>query len=164
MSERTYPYDFESSIGYWITMSSHSYQQTLNDELAPFGITFRQFQVLAWLAYDGELSQSELARRMMIEPPTLVGILDRMQREGWLERTHCSADRRRKRLALKAAAEPVWLKVVSCLTRVREQATHGMSEEEVSTLKRLLGKVQDNLAERSPTTSEMKHDAGAAMS
>ena len=161
MTTRTYQYDFESSIGYWITMTSHCYQQTLNDELAPFGITFRQFQVLAWLAYDGELSQTELARRMMIEPPTLVGILDRMQREGWIERTLCPDDRRRKRLALRAAAEPVWLKVVSCLNRVRQRATSGMSDKEVAMLKKLLGKVQDNLSEHLPPNAETQH-AGAA--
>ena len=38
-------YDFEASVGYWITLTSHFYQQQLNEELAPYGITFRQFQV-----------------------------------------------------------------------------------------------------------------------
>lgn len=164
MTKRTCHYDFESSIGYWITMTSQCYQQTLNDELAPFGITFRQFQVLAWLAYDGELSQTELARRMMIEPPTLVGILDRMQREGWIERKYCAADRRRKRLALRSAAEPICVKVVSCLNRVRQQATNGMSDKEVATLKKLLCKVQNNLNECLPTTSTTGQNSGAAIS
>lgn len=156
MAQPPYRYDFESSIGYWITMTSHGYQQTINDELAPLGITFRQFQVLGWLAYDGELSQTELARRMMIEPPTLVGILDRMQREGWIERESCSDDRRRRRLTLKAAAEPVWMKVVRCLTRVRQRATRGMSEKEIATLKKLLGKVQQNLADDCQPNSQTK--------
>ena len=147
MEKQDFAYDFESSIGYWITMTSHCYQRTLNDELAPYGITFRQFQVLAWLAYDGELSQTELARRMMVEPPTLVGILDRMQREGWIERRNCALDRRRKRLALRPDAAPVWSKVVRCLTQVRAQATSGMSTREVATLKKLLAKVRGNLGE-----------------
>ena len=33
---------------------------------------------------EGELSQTELAAKMMVEPPTLVGILDRMERDGWI--------------------------------------------------------------------------------
>lgn len=147
MDEQEFPYDFESSIGFWITATSHCYQRTLNDELAPYGITFRQFQVLAWLAYDGELSQTELARRMTVEPPTLVGILDRMQREGWIERCSCAVDRRRKRVALRSAAAPVWSKVVRCLTQVRQRATEGMSPQEVATLKKLLAKVRNNLGE-----------------
>ncbi|MEZ6073592.1 MAG: hypothetical protein R3C10_25775 [Pirellulales bacterium] len=45
------------------------------EELTPHGITFRQMQVMAWLMLEGELSQNELASRMIIEPPTLVGVL-----------------------------------------------------------------------------------------
>lgn len=145
-----FQYDFESSIGYWITMTSHCYQQRLNDALAPYGITFRQFQVLAWLAHDAELSQGELARRMMVEPPTLVGILDRMQREGWIERRSCPTDRRRRRLVLRPAAKPIWSQVVRCLRQVRSQATEGLSPAEVATLQQLLTKVQVNLCECAP--------------
>lgn len=161
MDKQDFQYDFESSVGYWITITSHYYQRTLNDELAPYGITFRQFQVLAWLAYDGDLSQTELARRMMVEPPTLVGILDRMQREGWIDRRSCALDRRRKQVALRPAAAPVWSKVVRCLAQIRHQATKGMSPQEVATLKNLLAKVYSNLGEAS-WDSNSKQIAGVA--
>jgi MarR family transcriptional regulator for hemolysin len=72
-------YDFESSIGYWIFMTSQAMERALNEELAPLGITHRQFQVLAWLACVGVLSQAELAERMKVEAPTLAGILERME-------------------------------------------------------------------------------------
>jgi len=39
-------YDFDNSIGYWICMTSHCFEQALNEELTPRGITYRQFQVL----------------------------------------------------------------------------------------------------------------------
>ena len=79
-------HDFESYVGYWICMASRAFERAMNEELAPSGITYRQCQVLAWLAIDGNLSQTDLAERMRIEPPTLVGILDRMEREGWVRR------------------------------------------------------------------------------
>lgn len=138
-------YDFEASIGYWITMTSHFYEQRLNEELAPYGITFRQFQVLAWLFYTGDLSQAELSQRLMIEPPTLSGILDRMQREGWIQRRPSDTDRRRKVVRLQPSARAVWEKVVVCLTGMRDRATENMSGRDVETLKRLLSKVQENL-------------------
>ena len=138
-------YDFESSTGYWICSTSHLYQRRLDKELAPLGITFRQFQVLAWLVYVGPLSQGELAERMMIEPPTLVRILDRMQTQGWIVRTASTIDRRRKRLQVGPNAKPVWNQVVDCLNRVRGEATAGMSTEEVCTLQKLLHRVQNNL-------------------
>jgi MarR family transcriptional regulator for hemolysin len=138
-------YDFEESVGYWITMTSHLYQDALNEELIPYGITFRQFQVIAWLVYAGPLSQVELAERMMIEPPTLVRILDRMERDQWIRRDNDPADRRRKVLQVQPKAKPIWSKMVSCLKRLRKKSTRGMTPEQVETLKSLLRQVQENL-------------------
>lgn len=140
-------YDFENSVGVWLHDAWHHYQRALNDELEPQGITLRQAQVLGWLALAGPLSQSELAERMRIEPPTLVGILDRMERDGWLRRRPCPQDRRRKLISPQAAARPVWRKIVACARRVRSRATRGMTKSETATLFRLLGKVKTNLAD-----------------
>lgn len=142
-------YEFEESIGYWICMTAHILQRELNDELAPQGITFRQFQVLGWLALCGGMSQTELAEKMNIEPPTLVGILDRMEREGWISRENCPDDRRRKIVQPQPKAEPVWSKMVASARRVRARATNGMDEHQIQTLMQLLGQVQENLSAES---------------
>ena len=89
-------YDFEESLGYWLTMTHHAYMRAFNEELAPQGITYRQAQVLAWLALEGPLAQSDLASRMLIEPPSLVGTLDRMEASGLLQRRPCPCDGRKK--------------------------------------------------------------------
>jgi MarR family transcriptional regulator for hemolysin len=138
-------YDFEESIGYWLTIATQGLHRQFNDELAPHGVTFRQSQVLGWLALEGELSQAELASRMMIEPPTLAGILDRMERTAWITRESCAGDRRRKLIRIRPQAEPVWAKIADCARRVRARATRGLSEEEIETLKRLLRVVHENM-------------------
>ncbi len=126
-------------------MASRAFERAMNDELAPRGITYRQAQVLGWLAYEGDVSQIDLAEKMRIEPPTLVGILDRMEREGWIRRESCSIDRRRKIIKPLAKAEPVWSKIIACAEAVRAQGTDGLSSDEVATLRRLLGKLTRNL-------------------
>lgn len=138
-------YDFEESVGYWITITSHFYQEALNQELIPYEITFRQFQVIGWLVYEGPLSQVELAGRMMIEPPTLVRILDRMERDCWIKRESDPDDRRRKVVKVLPEAKPIWSQMVACLKRLRKKATQGMTAEQVETLKSLLMQVQENL-------------------
>ena len=138
-------YDFENSVGFWVITAANEYQRAINDELAPEGITYRQCQVLGCLAYAGPLPQSELAERMHIEPPTLVGILDRMERDGWIRRQPCPKDRRRKLIHPQAAAQPVWGKMVTVARKVRKRAARGMTGAEMATLKRLLSKVEQNL-------------------
>lgn len=147
-------YDFEESIGYWLTLSTQAFHRAVSDEVAPHGITFRQSQVLAWLVLEGELSQAELANKMMVEPPTLVGILDRMERDGWITRNSCPADRRKKLIRATTAAEPVWEKIAAGGRRVRALATEGLSEQELDTLMQLLGRVNRNLERHSARHSQ----------
>ena len=138
-------YDFEQSVGCWLIRASQAYERALNAELAPRGITFRQVQVLGWLAHEGELSQTELADRMHVEPPTLVGILDRMERDGWISRQDCPTDRRKKIIRVEQQAEPVWAEIVSCARQVRARAVAGLELEQIQTLREVLDKVFENL-------------------
>jgi MarR family transcriptional regulator for hemolysin len=139
------PYDFEESMGYWVVMTAHAFQRALNEELARHGITFCQWQVLAWLALESELSQSELADHMGIEAPTLAGILDRMQRDGWIERRSCPTDRRKKIVRPTAQVEPVWAQMVACARRVRARACQGIAAEDLHRVKHVLSAIQANL-------------------
>jgi MarR family transcriptional regulator, transcriptional regulator for hemolysin len=150
MSQRMLEYDFENSVGFWICTSSGAYQRAFNEELAPQGVTYRQAQVLGCLALEGSLSQTEMAERMRIEPPTLVGILDRMERDGWIRRDSDKNDRRRKLIQPTPASKPAWAKVVVAAERVRERATHGMSASQLEQLRKLLGMVQENLQQPVP--------------
>jgi MarR family transcriptional regulator, transcriptional regulator for hemolysin len=140
-------YDFENSVGYWVCQASHALQRAFNEELAPQGVTFRQAQVLGSLALEGRLSQTDLAERMRIEPPTLVGVLDRMERDGWIRRSGDKSDRRRKLIEVLPAARPVWTKIVAAAKRVRARATRGMTATQLAQLKKLLAAVQTNLQE-----------------
>lgn len=142
-------YDFEESIGYWLTITTQAYQRALNEELLPHGLTVRHLQVLGWLALEGDLTQSEMACRLMIEPPSLVGILDRMERAGWINRVASADDRRKKYIRLRPEAEPVWNRSVECARRLRERATATLSEDEQRLLKDCLRRVHNQLQETS---------------
>ena len=145
-------YDFENSIGFWLITGSQAYQRAVNDELAPQGITYRQCQVLALLSLLGPISQAELAQKMEVEPPTLVGILDRMERDGWIRREACPEDRRRKLVHPTKAAEPVWNRITATARRVRQRATKGLTAAQLGQLKEMLEIVRHNLETNAAAT------------
>lgn len=143
-------YDFDQSVGYWIATAHQSYMRVFNERLAPYGITYRQAQLLGWLAVEGPMSQTDLATRMLIEPPSLVGILDRAEEAGLIERRPCPDDRRRKLVHTLPAAEQVWARIAQCGREIRRQAVAGLSEEEIATLRHLLEKVRENVTTCEP--------------
>lgn len=125
-------------------------RRALNAELVHENITFRQWEVLAWLSYCNDQSQVEMAEKLGVEAPTLAGIISRMERDGWLERNCCPDDRRKKRIKPTARAEAVWTRTVECCKRVRSQATEGISADELATFKRLCSQIRENLCGQSP--------------
>jgi MarR family transcriptional regulator for hemolysin len=143
-------FDFDESLGYWVCTTSHALRRALNAELAKEGITYRQWEVLARIALQGELSQTELADCLGIEAPTLVGILDRMERDGWLDRYSCPNDRRKKRIRATDKADAVWARMVDCAHRVRAQARQGLTQEELDQFRSVCERIRTNLEEPVP--------------
>jgi MarR family transcriptional regulator for hemolysin len=146
-------FDFDDSLGYWVCSASHALRRSLNTELAKEGITYRQWEVLARIALQGELSQTELADCLGIEAPTLVGILDRMERDGWLDRYNCPHDRRKKRIRATDKAEAVWARMVDCAHRVRALAREGLSQQDLDQLRLICERIRTNLEGRVPAAA-----------
>lgn len=139
-------YDFEESLIYWVCTTAQAMEKAINEELASHNITYRQWQALGWLVFEGELSQCELAERMRVEPPTLAGIVERMERDGWIERVPCPDDRRRKLLRPTGRVEPVWETIAAAARRVRSRAAEGFDEAERRRLMAALEQIRANLS------------------
>jgi MarR family transcriptional regulator for hemolysin len=152
-------FDFEDSLGYWVCSTSHAFRRALNAELAKEGITYRQWEVLARIALQGELSQTELADCLGIEAPTLVGILDRMERDGWLDRYSCPNDRRKKRIRATDKADAVWARMVDCAHRVRTKARQGLSQEDLEQFRSTCAKIRANLEQAVPIPTAVLADS-----
>ncbi|MGQ0614613.1 MAG: MarR family winged helix-turn-helix transcriptional regulator [Planctomycetaceae bacterium] len=139
------PYDFEERDGYWVLSTARAFERAMNDELAPHRITYRQWQVLVCLAHQGELSHVEVARLLGIEAPTLTGVIGRMERDGWIGRTPCPGDRRRKLLRPMPRVGPVWKRMVACARRVRARAARGLAPKRALAMRATLAILRDNL-------------------
>ena len=84
----------------------------LTDRIAlSAGLRPSDLAVLDVVAHDGPVSPGHLARRTGVHPATLTGVLARLEREGWLERTRDASDGR----ASVIRAVPARLKVLQRL-------------------------------------------------
>src|SRR5262245_23264021 len=86
--------------------------------LPQLGMTFTQCKVLIFLSRNEGTTQAKLAEASDTEPMTLVRMLDRMERDEWIERRPDPADRRAHRLYLKPASTPV----LNDILRIAEKA------------------------------------------
>lgn len=71
------------------------------------GLTGPQLWAIKVIAENAPIKISELARRMYLHPATIVGIVDRLEKRGLVERERCSKDRRVVHVGLTDAGRQV---------------------------------------------------------
>ena len=111
------------------------------------GLTRAQWSVLVLLLREDGVQQKCLAELLDIAPISLSGLLDRLERDGWVERRDDPADRRAKRVYRTAKLGPVLESLRALGAEVRESALQGLSAEEQEQLLDLLQRVRRNLGE-----------------
>ncbi|ABX07027.1 MarR family transcriptional regulator [Herpetosiphon sp.] len=74
-----------------------------NRVLAPLGLTTAQYFVLVAIKPDEAPTMGELSNRTYLDNSTLTPIVDRLERDGWLERMSDPTDRRTTRIQLTSS-------------------------------------------------------------
>lgn len=78
----------------------------------PFGVTEAQFNVLNVLSANEEgLSQRELSDILVVDRSNVTGLLDRMEKSGWVRRHDVPNDRRSYRIRLTASGRKLWASI-----------------------------------------------------
>lgn len=91
------------------------------------------------------LTQKTLADAVGIEGPTLVGLLDRLERNGWIERGVCQGDRRAKRVLLTPKAKQARATVRRIASALRGDILNGIDEARVEQCTALLAEIKGQL-------------------
>ena len=108
-------------------------------------LNFSQYITLKQLA-EGTASVTDLATAAQLNPGAMTRLLDKLEQRGIVARVADPTDRRALRIHLTDAGVAIWNDINHCGQRVRERATHGMSDADRDTLTRLLTRVRDNLS------------------
>jgi DNA-binding MarR family transcriptional regulator len=86
MTEPFVPLDPDAQLGYLVVRAADRMSRSWHEALRAHGINPRQFSVLGLLARDPDLSQAELARRVLVTPQSMSESLTGLLRAGLVER------------------------------------------------------------------------------
>jgi DNA-binding MarR family transcriptional regulator len=132
---------------YLITRASLAITARLRRELTEAGVgTVRPsyLGVLMSLWQEDGLKVVELGRRAGLEPSTMTGLLDRMERDGLVARTPDPDDRRAQRVRLSDEGRQMDSVVNRIVDEALEQLLHGLGEPEIDGMKQALRQVLAN--------------------
>lgn len=120
--------------------------RALVDERArDMGLTLSRARLLMQLAKADGPIQSDLAGLLDIEQPTLVRLLDGLERTGMIERRAVDGDRRARRVFLTEAARAQAEDILAFLTDLRADVLDGIDKEELEIALRVLSRMSRNI-------------------
>ncbi|MBE9506255.1 MAG: MarR family transcriptional regulator [Chloroflexi bacterium] len=131
-------------------------QQYYEQRLHPFDLTPSQFFVLDALWSKDSVSIGELGEQVALDTSTITGILDRLERNGLVERHQNPTDRRSVLVTLTDRARELEPQVMPIVKELDVSLRHSFPAADMSVFERLLDSFTDVLDK----TATSKEDAG----
>lgn len=116
---------------------------------AEMGLTGTQGQVLCYIFFKSQwqdIYQRDIEDVFEIRRSTATGILQLLERDGYIERVSVPTDARLKKIVLTPKAEELQTLVIRETERIEKLLKTGLSEEEVKLYIRLSDRICSNIA------------------
>lgn len=133
-------------FGALLAETARAWRTRLDQRLKPLGLSQAKWIVLLHLSKaDGAITQKELAQRVGIEGPTLVGLLDRLSADGLVERRESATDRRSKTVHLTARAGQITRRITDVARALRSELLNDIDAEQIRCCQQTLEQIKQHL-------------------
>jgi DNA-binding MarR family transcriptional regulator len=138
----------DGAVLYWLHQSNQAVRGEVLRRIRDRGreLGTAQWEVLTQLWQRDGASQSILARATGRDRAGMTRLLDRMEREGLVQRRADRADRRVHRVHLTAAGRRLHGQLIPVVSEVIASALDGLSEKDKTALRNGLKRIHGNLA------------------
>lgn len=144
--------DHRESVLAWLHLT-RAHSRIAREEqalLACYDLTVAQFDVLSHVASTPGLSQTELAERLIVTKGNVGGLIDRLERDGLVERRANPEDRRSNKLYLTPAGCRAFDAAAPALEEHLSRQFSGLGVDDLSELRRLLAQLDRALRRKEP--------------
>lgn len=136
----------KSDIGYLIKNVNDKIKCKADANLKRHNLTLSQSRVLSILSRcGGSLTQKEIEVQLDISHPTVVGIISRMERSGYITCSTDETDRRNKIVTLTEKAANARSEILSQIKRDEAEMLKNFSDEEIDALRQMLEIISKNI-------------------
>lgn len=133
-------------IGYLLKNITDKLKGKADADLKRYNLTFTQSQILAFLHDNsGQATQKEIEMFLKVSHPTVVGVVSRMEQNGYVTCWFDAQDRRNKIVQLTRQAEEIGNEMNQNINQNEKLLLASLSDDEVQQLQRMLAILYNNL-------------------
>jgi MarR family transcriptional regulator for hemolysin len=145
-SQQPRPRTSHREFGLQVARLGQRLRRTVDTELSAFGLTDATWRPLYHLGRMGNgVRQKDLARALSIEGPSLVRLLDNLERAGLIARREDPDDRRAKGVHMTEAGQRIYQRVVNTVEAIENRILGDIPETDVATCLSVLGRLERTL-------------------
>ncbi len=138
----------DGSIGFLLARTARSMKRALDTRLTQHNLTATQYIVLSVLCGEDGISLSQLGQRLYFDNPTITGIIDRMERDGLVERRRIADDRRVISIFLTHKGKALIRDHDDLADEIDAQAMNGMTGKQREAFLKVLNKIWKTMNEK----------------
>ncbi|NRP27220.1 MULTISPECIES: MarR family winged helix-turn-helix transcriptional regulator [unclassified Marinobacterium] len=129
--------------GHLIRRLSQQSNQVFQDEMKRIGadVTSVQFASMQAIELHGEMEQSQIAQSIHYDKATIGGVIDRLEKRGWVERKSNPKDRRAKLVTLTKEGRKALEEITPVVKALQDQVVANLSDDERELFIKLAQKV-----------------------
>jgi len=129
--------------------TARAWRMKLDQRLKPMGLSQAKWRTLIHLS---RAPEPQIAERTGIEEPTLVSLLHRLEKEGWVMRKSSARDRRCKTVHLQPRTERVINRINATALKLRHELIKDIPTRDMAVCMRVLKNVRERI-DRAPGTN-----------
>jgi len=140
--------DWET-IGPLLHGTARAWRLKLDERLKPMGLSQAKWRTLLHLSVaSGALTQAEIAARLGVEEPSVVTLLHRLEREGWVTRQSSPHDRRCNMVHLGRRAQRIIAPIKIAADELRHELLADIPASELRTCIKVLTRICEKAERR----------------
>ncbi len=139
--DRPPPEPLASAPGFLLSWNGQRTAHTFAEALKPLGLRPQHFGVLTLIDTQPGSTQQELVDRSMIDPSSMVTVIDELEELGLAERRLHPTDRRKHAIHVTDQGRKTLEQARASAIKAAEEVFAPLDETEVETLRRLLRKL-----------------------
>ena len=137
---------FRDTLPMILNVTLDSVMPIYRELFARYGLTEQQWRCLRVLWDEGDVTTTHLSRQTLLPAPSLVGILDRLERKGLVARKRTEDDRRKVIVVATANGRALHQAVSPMLARIHAQITDVVSADEWQAMRSTLAAINETMA------------------
>ena len=122
--------------------TARAWRQALDRRMKDLGLSQASWLAIATLAKSDPMSQTELARELGVEDPTMVAMIDRLVKGGYLLRVPSETDRRVKIVQLTERGQDIYTQLRAVADPFRHELLGGFDQEQLGAMAQFLEDLQ----------------------